>query len=66
MSVKSRVPYLYSVSQTGSYIIKISVRDGQLENLWGGDTPINTKKIFMLWPKQNSYKQFDNEENSYG
>lgn len=35
MSVKSRVPYLYPVSQTGSYIIKISVRDGPVENLWG-------------------------------
>ena len=25
-------------------------------------TPINPKKIFMLWPKQNSYKEFDNEK----
>ena len=24
-------------------------------------TPINPKKIFMLWPKKNSYKQFDNK-----
>ena len=23
---------------------------------------INTKKIFMLWPKTNSYKEFDNEK----
>ena len=25
-------------------------------------TPINPKKIFMLWPKKNSYKEFDNEK----
>ena len=25
-------------------------------------TPINTKKIFMLWPKKNSYKEFDNDK----
>ena len=25
-------------------------------------TPINHKKIFMLWPKKNSYKEFDNEK----
>ena len=25
-------------------------------------TPINTKKIFMLWPKKNSCKEFDNEK----
>ena len=26
-------------------------------------TPINPKKIFMLWPKKNSYKEFDNKKN---
>ena len=26
-------------------------------------TPINPKKVFMLWPKKTSYKEFDNEEN---
>ena len=25
-------------------------------------TPINPKKIFMLWPTKNSYKEFDNEK----
>ena len=25
-------------------------------------TPINPKKIFMLWPKKNSYKEFYNEK----
>ena len=25
-------------------------------------TPINPKKIFMLWPKKNSCKEFDNEK----
>ena len=25
-------------------------------------TPINPKKIFMLWPKKNSYQEFDNEK----
>ena len=30
-------------------------------------TPINTKKIYMLWPKTISYKEFDNEKkNSRG
>ena len=29
-------------------------------------TPINPKKIFMLWPKKNSHKQFDNKKNSCG
>ena len=24
--------------------------------------PINPKKIFMPWPKKNSYKEFDNEK----
>ena len=29
--------------------------------------PINPKKIFMLWPKKNSYKKFDNQKkNSCG
>ena len=27
-------------------------------------TPINPKKIFILWPKKNSYKEFDNKKNS--
>ena len=25
-------------------------------------TPINPKKMFMLWPKKDSYKEFDNEK----
>ena len=25
-------------------------------------TPINLKKIFMLWPKKNSHKEFDNKK----
>ena len=25
-------------------------------------TPINPKKIYMLWPKKNSCKEFDNEK----
>ena len=25
-------------------------------------TPINTKKIFMPWPKKSSYKEFDNDK----
>ena len=25
-------------------------------------TPLNPKNIFMLWPKENSYKEFDNEK----
>ena len=28
--------------------------------------PINPKKIFMLWPKKNSFEEFDNEKNSCG
>ena len=24
-------------------------------------SPINPKKIFMLWPKKNSHKEFDNK-----
>ena len=49
-----------------------SVRDGPLENLWGGgggEVPkknsrkgkLNEKK-FLLWPKKKSYKEFDNEK----
>ena len=58
------------------------IRDGPLENLWGGgagEVPKKkfaqgkiiwkkilarqlTLKIFMLWPKKNSYKEFDNEK----
>ena len=57
----------------------VCIRDGPLENLWGGEvqkkyshkgklneihscTPINPTKKFMLWPKKNSYKEFDNEK----
>ena len=29
-------------------------------------TPINPKKIFILWPKKNSYEKFDNEKNFCG
>ena len=29
-------------------------------------TPINPKKIFMLWPNKNSYKEFDNGKNPCG
>ena len=29
-------------------------------------TPINPKKIFILWPKKNSFKEFDSEKNSCG
>ena len=25
-------------------------------------TPINPKKIFILWPKKNSFKEFDSEK----
>ena len=25
-------------------------------------TPSNPKKIFMLWPKKNSYKEFNDEK----
>ena len=25
-------------------------------------TPSNAKKIFMLWPKKNSYKEFNDEK----
>ena len=25
-------------------------------------TPINPEKIFMLWPKKNSYKEFDDKK----
>ena len=25
-------------------------------------TPINPKKMFLLWPKKNSYKEFDDEK----
>ena len=64
----------------------LSLRDGLLENLWGGggevekkysrkgklnekknsSMPINPKKIFMLWPKKDSYKEFYDEKNSCG
>ena len=43
---------------------KLWLRDGPLENLWGGGGGgggVTKKKIFMLWPKKNSYKEFDNE-----
>ena len=36
-------------------------RKGKLNEKNSG-APINTKKIFMLWPKTNSYKEFDNEK----
>ena len=52
------------------------IRDGPLENLSGGGGvgagEVQKKysrkgklneKIFMLWPKKNSYKEFDNEKN---
>ena len=56
------------------------VRDGPLDNLWGGGRSTKKKfapgkikgkkilarqltlKIFMLWPKKNSYKEFANEK----
>ena len=41
-------------------------RKGKLNDKNSG-APINTKKIFMLWPKTNPYKEFDNEKkNSCG
>ena len=29
-------------------------------------TPINPKEIFILWPKKNSFKEFDSQKNSCG
>ena len=45
----------------GAKYKKIYSRKGKLneKNSW---TPINPKKIFMLWPKKNSCKEFDNEK----
>ena len=41
-------------------------RKGKLNEKNSG-APINTKTIFMLWPKTNSYKEFDKEKkNSCG
>ena len=37
------------------------LRKGKLNEKNSG-APINTKTIFMLWPKTNSYKEFDNEK----
>ena len=39
-------------------------RRGKLNEKNSG-APINTKKIFMLWPKTNSYKEFDNEKKKF-
>ena len=41
------------------------LRKGKL-NKKNSCTPINPKKIIMLWPKKNSYKEFDNKKTSYG
>ena len=40
---------------------KKNSRKGKL-NEKNSCSPINPKKIFMLWPKKNSYKEFDNEK----
>ena len=39
-------------------------RKGKLNEKNSG-APINTKTIFMLWPKTNSYKEFDNEKKKF-
>ena len=44
----------------GKYKKKYS-RKGKL-NEKNSCTPINPEKIFMLWPKKNSCKEFDNEK----
>ena len=41
-------------------------RKGKLNGKKNSCTPINPKKIFMLWPKKNSYKEFGNKKNSCG
>ena len=46
----------------GGEVQKKYSRKGKL-NEKNSCTPINPKKIFMLWPKKTSYKEFDNEEN---
>ena len=43
----------------GEYKKNIRARENQKKN---SCTPINPKKIFMLWPKKNSYEEFDNEK----
>ena len=40
--------------------LRAILRDGPIENLWGDGR--TTKKIFMQWPKKNSYKVFDTEK----
>ena len=66
-------PTVYSVRQCGNsgnfIILQKTVRDGPLENLRGGEVlkkysrkgKLNEKK-FILWPKENSYKEFDDEK----
>ena len=46
----------------GGEVQKKYSRKGRL-NEKNSCTPINPKKIFMLWPKKTSYKEFDNEKN---
>ena len=47
----------------GDEVQKEYSRKGKLNKMkkksW---TPINPKKIFMLWPKKNSYEKFGNEK----
>ena len=45
----------------GGEVQKKYSRKGKL-NEKNSCTPINPKKIFMLWPKKNSYKEFGNEK----
>ena len=49
----------------GGEVQKKYLRKGKL-NEKNSCTSINPKKIFMLWPKKNSYKEFDNEKNPGG
>ena len=46
----------------GGEVQKKYSRKGKL-NEKNSCTPINPKKIFMLWPKKTSYKEFDSEKN---
>ena len=49
----------------GGEVQKKYSRKGKL-NGKNSCTSINPKKVFMLWPKKNSYKEFDNEKNPSG
>ena len=46
----------------GGEVQKKIFAQGKIKCKKNSCTPINPKKIFILWPKKNSYKEFYNEK----